>query len=113
MTSADWAENYAGFQIPIDREPANGTCLRFAARAVPAEAIGVIGSFMAKGPHSGVQLLLPPSAAPSGQRAFRRFGVRPPRRPNLPPSRAPPLGHSRWSPGNRGSADRHVPGLDR
>ncbi|MDQ1320081.1 MAG: hypothetical protein QG655_1324 [Actinomycetota bacterium] len=51
MTSADWAENYAGFQIPIDREPANWKfASHFAYAPFPAEAIGVIGSFMAKAP---------------------------------------------------------------
>lgn len=51
MTSADWAENYAGFQIPKDREPANWKfASHFAYAPFPAEAIGVIGSFMAKAP---------------------------------------------------------------
>lgn len=51
MTNADWAENYAGFQIPKDREPANWKFTsHFAYGPFPAEAIGVIGSFMAKAP---------------------------------------------------------------
>jgi len=51
MTDADWAENYAGFQIPKDREPANWKFTsHFVYTPFPAEAIGVIGSFMAKAP---------------------------------------------------------------
>jgi hypothetical protein len=51
MTNADWAENYAGFQIPKDREPANWKFTsHFVYTPFPAEAIGVIGSFMVKAP---------------------------------------------------------------
>ncbi len=51
MTNADWAQNYAGFQIPIDREPANWKFTsHFVYEPFPPEAIGVIGSFMAKAP---------------------------------------------------------------
>ena len=51
MTNADWAQNYAGFQIPKDREPANWKFTsHFVYEPFPAEAIGVIGSFMAKAP---------------------------------------------------------------
>lgn len=51
MTNADWAANYAGFQIPKDREPANWKFTsHFVSDPFPAEAIGVIGAFMAKAP---------------------------------------------------------------
>jgi len=51
MTNADWAENYAGFQIPTAHEPANWKFTsHFVYTPFPAEAIGVIGSFMAKAP---------------------------------------------------------------
>ena len=51
MTNGDWAANYAGFQIQIDREPANWKFnSHFVYDAFPAEAIGLIGSFMAKAP---------------------------------------------------------------
>ena len=51
MTNADWAENYAGFQIPNDREPANWKFTsHFVYTPFPAEAIGVIGALMAKAP---------------------------------------------------------------
>lgn len=48
---ADWAANYSGFQIPLDHEPANWKFTsHFVYTPFPAEAIGVIGSFMAKAP---------------------------------------------------------------
>jgi FAD/FMN-containing dehydrogenase len=51
MTNADWAENYAGFQIPNDREPANWKFTsHFVYTPFPAEAIGVICALMAKAP---------------------------------------------------------------
>lgn len=51
MTTADWAVNYAGFQIPHDREPANWKFTsHFVYEPFPPEAIEVIGSFMAKAP---------------------------------------------------------------
>jgi FAD/FMN-containing dehydrogenase len=51
MTNADWAENYAGFQIPNDREPANWKFTsHFVYEPFPADAIAVIASFMAKAP---------------------------------------------------------------
>ena len=51
VTIANWAENYAGFQIPTSHEPANWKFIsHFVYTPFPAEAIGVIGSFMAKAP---------------------------------------------------------------
>lgn len=50
-TDGDWAAIYRGFQIPLDHEPANWKFTsHFAYTPFPAEAIGVIGSFMAKAP---------------------------------------------------------------
>lgn len=51
MTNADWAANFAGFQIPIDREPANWKFTsHFVYKPFPAEAVALVGSFMAKAP---------------------------------------------------------------
>ena len=51
MTNGDWAANYAGFQIPIDREPANWKFnSHFVYDPFPAEAIALIGSFLATAP---------------------------------------------------------------
>ena len=51
MTNGDWAANYAGFQIPIDREPANWKFnSHFVYDPFPAEAIALIGSFLAMAP---------------------------------------------------------------
>lgn len=51
MTNADWAANYAGFQIPLDREPANWKFTsQFVYDPFPAEAIELVGAFMAKAP---------------------------------------------------------------
>lgn len=51
MTDRDWAANYAGFQIPIADEPANWKFnSHFVYDPFPAEAIGLIRSFMAKAP---------------------------------------------------------------
>jgi FAD/FMN-containing dehydrogenase len=51
MTDADWAANYAGFQIPTSQEPANW---KFASHFVydpfPAEAISLISSSMSTAP---------------------------------------------------------------
>lgn len=48
---AAWADIYAGFQIPIDEEPANWKFLsQFISEPFPPEAVSVIGSFMAKAP---------------------------------------------------------------
>lgn len=73
MTSADWAENYAGFQIPKDREPANWKfASHFAYALFPAEAIGVIGLFMAKAPtaeqlfHQRLRRRRPGASEPGG-----------------------------------------------
>lgn len=51
MTNADWAANFAGFQIPTADEPANWKFTsHFVYEPFPAEAIAVIGSFMATAP---------------------------------------------------------------
>jgi FAD/FMN-containing dehydrogenase len=51
MTNADWAQNYAGFQIPTAHEPANWKFTsHFVYEPFPADAIGVIGAFIAKAP---------------------------------------------------------------
>lgn len=51
VTDADWAANYAGFQIPINREPANWKFTsQFVYDPFPAEAIELVGGFMAKAP---------------------------------------------------------------
>lgn len=51
MTDADWATNYTAFQIPISREPANWKFTsQFVYEPFPAEAIGLVGAFMAKAP---------------------------------------------------------------
>ncbi|MBJ7384969.1 MAG: FAD-binding oxidoreductase [Mycolicibacterium sp.] len=51
MTTAPWADVYAGFQIPISDEAANWKFTsQFVYEPFPREAIDVIGSFMAKTP---------------------------------------------------------------
>lgn len=51
MTDADWATNYTAFQMPIGREPANWKFTsQFVYEPFPAEAIGLVGAFMAKAP---------------------------------------------------------------
>jgi FAD/FMN-containing dehydrogenase len=51
MTNADWAANYAGFQMPTAHERANWKFTsHFVYDPFPAKAIGLIGSFMAKAP---------------------------------------------------------------
>ncbi len=48
---ADWVTNFAGFQIPITHEPANWKFTsHFVTDPFPAEAIRLIGSFMADAP---------------------------------------------------------------
>jgi FAD/FMN-containing dehydrogenase len=48
---ASWADNYAGFQIPITDEPANSKFVsQFIFEPLPPEALRLIGSFMAKAP---------------------------------------------------------------
>jgi FAD/FMN-containing dehydrogenase len=50
-TTGSWADIYAGFQIPTLQEPANWKFLsQFISEPFPAEAIALIGSFMAKAP---------------------------------------------------------------
>lgn len=52
-TEADWADNYAGVQIPTGEEPANWKFLsQFIYEPFPPEAIGLISEFMAKAPTS-------------------------------------------------------------
>ena len=51
MTDANWADTYAGFQIPTAEEPANWKFIsQFISEPFPAEAIDLIVSFMAKAP---------------------------------------------------------------
>jgi FAD/FMN-containing dehydrogenase len=51
MTTAPWADTYAGFQIPMSDEAANWKFIsQFVYEPFPREAIDVIGSFMAKTP---------------------------------------------------------------
>jgi len=51
MTTAPWADTYAGFQIPLPDEPSNWKFTsQFVYEPFPREAIDVIGSFMAKAP---------------------------------------------------------------
>jgi FAD/FMN-containing dehydrogenase len=51
MTNASWADTYAGFQIPTPEEPANWKFLsQFISDPFPAEAIDLVGCFMAKAP---------------------------------------------------------------
>jgi FAD/FMN-containing dehydrogenase len=48
---AHWADTYAGFQIPMQQEPANWKFFsQFVSEPFPAEAISLIGSFMANAP---------------------------------------------------------------
>ncbi|MBV9515147.1 MAG: FAD-binding oxidoreductase [Mycobacteriaceae bacterium] len=50
---ANWADNYAGLQIPIDQEPANWKFFsQFISEPFPPDAIGLIGSLMARAPTS-------------------------------------------------------------
>lgn len=52
-TKASWADTYAGFQIPMPDEPANWKfSSQFIDEPFPPEAVGLIGSFMAKAPTS-------------------------------------------------------------
>ncbi|MCW2512848.1 MAG: FAD/FMN-dependent dehydrogenase [Mycobacterium sp.] len=54
IAAGSWAETYAGFQIPTADEPANWKFFsQFISEPFPAEAIAVIGSFMAAAPTSG------------------------------------------------------------
>jgi FAD/FMN-containing dehydrogenase len=51
MKNANWADTYAGFQIPTPEEPANWKfASQFISEPFPAEAISLVGSFMAKAP---------------------------------------------------------------
>ena len=51
MTDANWADTYAGFQIPTAEEPANWKFIsQFVSEPFPAEAIDLIVSFMSKAP---------------------------------------------------------------
>jgi FAD/FMN-containing dehydrogenase len=50
-TNADWADNYAGFQIPPADEAANWKFFsQFISDPFPVEAISLVGSFMSKAP---------------------------------------------------------------
>lgn len=49
--TANWAQIYAGFQIPLDEEPANWKFLsQFMSEPFPASAIEVISDFMSRAP---------------------------------------------------------------
>jgi FAD/FMN-containing dehydrogenase len=51
MTAANWADTYAGFQIPTVDEPVNSKFgSQFVSEPFPAEAIDLIVSFMSKAP---------------------------------------------------------------
>ncbi|MDT5214029.1 MAG: hypothetical protein QOK18_2268 [Mycobacterium sp.] len=51
MTDANWADTYAGFQIPTPEEPENWKFTsQFISDPFPAEAIGVVCSFMSQAP---------------------------------------------------------------
>jgi FAD/FMN-containing dehydrogenase len=51
MTEANWADTYAGFQIPTPEEPENWKFTsQFISDPFPAEAIGIVCSFMAAAP---------------------------------------------------------------
>lgn len=51
VKDADWADIFAGFQIPTGREPANWKFLsQFISEPFPPEAIRLVGEFMAKAP---------------------------------------------------------------
>jgi FAD/FMN-containing dehydrogenase len=51
MTTAPWADTYAGFQIPAADEASNWKFWsQFAYEPFPREAIDVVGSFLAKAP---------------------------------------------------------------
>lgn len=53
VIEASWAANYAGFQIPTEDEPANWKFnSQFSSVPFPAEAIQLIGAFMANAPTS-------------------------------------------------------------
>ena len=74
---ANWADNYAGLQIPIDQEPANWKFFsQFISEPFPPEAIGLIGSLMAKAPTSDCNYFTNAfggavkSSEPSGGSAF-------------------------------------------
>jgi FAD/FMN-containing dehydrogenase len=54
MTNANWADTYSAFQIPTADEPSNWKFLsQFISEPFPADAIDLIGSFMAKAPTPG------------------------------------------------------------
>ena len=76
-TDANWADNYARLQIPIDQEPANWKFFsQFISEPFPPEAIGLIGSLMAKAPTSDCDYFTNAfggavrSSEPSGGSAF-------------------------------------------
>lgn len=54
MIDGEWAEVYAGFQIPTSEEPGNWKFLsQFISEPFPVEAIDLIGTFMAAAPAPG------------------------------------------------------------
>ncbi|WP_087080621.1 FAD-binding oxidoreductase [Mycobacterium dioxanotrophicus] len=53
VKDAGWADIYAGFQIPVEEEPANWKYhSQFISQPFPPEAIGLVASLMAKAPTS-------------------------------------------------------------
>jgi FAD/FMN-containing dehydrogenase len=74
---ANWVDNYTASQIPIEEEPANWKfSSQFIYEPYPAEAFGVIGSFMAQAPTPKCNYFTNafggalPSSEPSGGSAF-------------------------------------------
>ena len=54
MLDGDWADVYAGFQVPNDDEAANWKfCSQFISQPLPDEAVDLIGSFLAAAPTPG------------------------------------------------------------
>ncbi|MUL75208.1 FAD-binding oxidoreductase [Mycolicibacterium sp. CBMA 226] len=50
-TDADWADIFAGFQIPLDEEPANWKFLsEFMSEPFPPKAVQIVGAYMSKAP---------------------------------------------------------------
>jgi hypothetical protein len=53
-TNADWADTYAGFQIPMAQDPSNWKFFsQFISDPFPAEAIDLVCTFMSKAPAPG------------------------------------------------------------
>ncbi|MUL65165.1 FAD-binding protein [Mycobacterium sp. CBMA 234] len=51
VADSDWADIFAGFQIPLDEEPANWKFLsQFMSAPFPPEAVQLVGAYMSKAP---------------------------------------------------------------